>query len=232
MQKLVLLIGLLGLLTVHAEQVETDLLVEDDELGIYIGYYLAYDAGVGTGYWGYSQRDPGMPVVPESAGPTGHGSESYGVDFYSYISLSFYFMLFGAYEITYTFNFIPLYVMPFALQLWWSRPWVGLFGQTSVNPQFQINYWTNFVLGNLITVVTQNLLTTNVSLYDFFFENEDGNEKFVYPSEWDFNMGDNMPQIYADPVWTYNIGSDALNLDLPYFGYGQSLGNRNLATIG
>ena len=125
MHKLVLLLSLVGILFVKAEQVETDLLVEDDDLGIYIGYYLAYDAGVGTGYWGYSRRNPGMPVVPESTGPNGHGSESYGVDFYSYVSLSLYFEFFGAYQLTYTFNFIPVYVMPFALQLWWNRPLLG-----------------------------------------------------------------------------------------------------------
>ena len=64
--------------------------------------------------------------------------------------------------------------------------------------------------------------TVSISLYEYFFD--DGNTGAqLYPTknDWGYNKG-NGPRKYVDNYWKYDVGS-ALNLNLPYFSYGQNI---------
>ena len=126
----------------------------------------------------------------------------------------------GGYEITYSPIFFPLVIIPYVQQIAWNRPWLitAATNGNAVSPKtITISGWSLWTIGLFNTIVTQNAKTTNVSLYSALIDGNSNAE--VYPTVWGFNEGMNDPQVYKDPHWTYNVGTELLSsLDLPYFG--------------
>ena len=90
---------------------------------------------------------------------------------------------------------------------------------------FTISQFSDFYLGRFITIVKQGALITQVSLYNYFFDNEEQEQDLPLPDKWKFLYR----PTYEDPVWTYDVGLQLLSLSLPYFEYGRT--SRSIMTF-
>ena len=113
MQKsVVLLISSLAITAMASQSMNGYLVNEDIAV---IAYDISYDAGLSSSYWSILQRLPASPLIPESTEyATTNIKESYGLSIYSYAAVQLYFKFFGGYELIYTFQFIPLNIVPYA----------------------------------------------------------------------------------------------------------------------
>jgi hypothetical protein len=112
----------------------------------------------------------------------------------------------------------PFTFTPIAVQLKYARPFVPVFGNPTINADIGFEAFSEVRYGVVRTLVTDNALTTKVSLYEFLFDNSDGS-KTLMPTKWGYGLGLPKRQ-YLDPVWYYDLGSN-IGFSLPVFGYGR-----------
>lgn len=127
MQKLTITVLALLALTVMGEIAMQNTLVRNNM--ITVAYRVEADAGISSSYWSVLQRAPGDPLIPEATNrATNNIKETYGASIYSFVSATLYFEFFKGYELAYTFNFIPVNIVPYAQYFMVLRPWLSLTG--------------------------------------------------------------------------------------------------------